>query len=197
MHRKLRMKIKRVIIRHLLRRFILVLCFSVGVIVWYWQTPSDSTPTPFLVHLQPEPKTIIQNRNLSEYNYGGIIPSCFNNFSIPIKECEASEKRARDFILKHWQNKKRACIIVEYQGSDVAGEQHVFIEPNNNGQWEIVWREDVDTSYISMRGFQSNITFETACFIKTKRATEDDYPHKSGTSFLVFLDKDGKEIASL
>ena len=191
------MKIKRIVIRHFLRRFIAILCLSIGVIVWYWQTPTDSVPTHFLVYLQSEPKTIIQNRNLSEYDYGGIIPHCLNNFEIPIKECEASENRARDFILKHWQNKKRAYIIIEYGGTDVYGEKHVFIEPNNKGQWEIVRREDVGISNFVMRGFQSNIIVETACFIKTKRATEDDYPHKSGTSYLVFLDKNGKEIASL
>lgn len=187
------MKIKRIVIGHFLRRFIAVLCFSIGSILWYWQTPSDSVPTSFLVHLQPEPKTIIQNRNLSEYDYGGIISSCFNNFEVSIKECQASEKQARDFILEHWQNKKRAYIIFDYPGSHGI-EQHVFIEPNSNGLWEIVWRSDVGTSY---RGFGSNIRIKTARFIKTKRATEDDYPHELGTLYLVFLDKDGKEIASL
>ncbi len=193
------MKIKRIVIKHFLRRFIAVLCFSIGFITWQYQTPTDSVSTRFLIHLQTEPKTIIQNRNLSEYEYGGIIPSCFNNFEISVKECEASENRARDFILRHWQNKKRAYIIIEYGGTDVFGERHVFIEPNNNGQWEIVWREDVGISNFVMRGFQSNIIVETARFIKIKRATneEDDYPHKLGTSYLIFLDKDGKEIASL
>ena len=176
-----------------------MLCFSIGFIAWQYQTPTESVSTRFLIHLQPEPETIIQNRNLSEYDYGGVIPSCFNNFEISVKECEGSKKRARDFILKHWQNKKRAYIIVEYSGSDVFGQQHVFIEPNENNQWEIIWRRDDDTSIISMRGFQSNISVETARFIKTKRATKENehYPHKLGTSYLVFLDKDGKHINSL
>jgi hypothetical protein len=192
------MKIKRIVVLRLLRRFIAVLCFSFGVIVWYWQTPPDPVPTSFLVQLPSPPETIIQSRNLSEYDYGGIIPSCFNNFEISVKECEATEKRARDFILKHWQNKKRAYIIVQYGGTDVSGEKHVFIEPNNSGQWEIVRREDAGASNFVMRGFGSNIIVETARFIKTKRATNknDDYPHKLGTSYLIFFDKDGKEIIS-
>ncbi len=117
---------------------------------------------------------------------------------IPIKECEAIEKRARDFILQHWQNKKRAYIIVQYGGTDVSGERHVFIEPNNSGHWEVIWRQDLGASNFVQRGFGTNISVEIARFIKTKRATnkENDYPHKLGTSYLVFLDKDGKEVTS-
>ena len=93
--------------------------------LWYWQIPTDSVLPRFLVNLQLEPKMVIENRNLSEYSYGGILHPCFT----PVKECEASENRAGDFILKHWQNKKRAYIIVEYQGADVEEEKHLFIEP--------------------------------------------------------------------
>lgn len=187
------MKIKRIVVVSLLSRFIAALCFSIGVIVWYWQTPPDSVPASFLVQLPSAPETIIQNRNLSEYDYGGTFRLCFT----PVKECEALENRARDFILKQWQHKKRAYIIVEYRGADVEGEKHLFIEPNKNGQWEIVLREDVGASNFRMKGFGTNISVKTACFIKIQRATKDDYPYELCTSFLIFLDKEGEEIAYL
>src|SRR5688572_28278943 len=100
------MKIKTFVAQHIIIRLVGVLCFFIGVsFAWSWQTQPESAPTHFLVHLQPEAEKVYQNRNLSDYEFGGRTSKCNE---MPQKEAYKCYSAARDFILKHWKDRKRA-----------------------------------------------------------------------------------------
>jgi hypothetical protein len=131
----------KIVARGMNLRAVAIRCFAVGVIVtWMWNGHSTSSPSRFLVHLEPEPETILEDRDLSDYALGGETQDCFNNFEDEPRECEAQREKARDFILRHWRSKRRAYIEVQFNAIDNFSDHHGFIEPNQHGEWEIVWR---------------------------------------------------------
>ncbi|MEP7038309.1 MAG: hypothetical protein ABI891_08200 [Acidobacteriota bacterium] len=187
---------RKFVLKNIRFRLISILIFAICLlIVWNWNSTDKTIPTRYLVSLQPEPETIFQDRNMSIYDSGGQVDICFNNFVHPLKECKNLQKGAREFIYKHWQEKRRAYIILEFDGEG-GGEYNVFIEPNKNGNWHIVWRSKYSNFE---RGFSSNILDEQMTSVKYKTATdtEDDYPFEVGTKYLIFFDKTGKVSAIL
>ncbi len=186
---------RKIVFRNIEHRLTALLLFAVcSLIVLSWNSSDKSIPTQYLVHLQPKTETIFQDRDLSTYDFGGQIPDCFNNFDIPSKDCQQIEKQVREFIYKHWEDKKRAYLILECNAH--CGEYYVFIEPNKNGDWRIIRRSEFSNFE---RGFSTNISNEIITSIKYKTATdsEDDYPFEIGTKYLIFFDKEGKKDGSL
>ena len=176
-------------------RIAAALFFLVGLfIVSDWQNYNQPAPARFLVKLPPKPETILQNRDLSIYDFGGRIDFTINQLEISAKSRESSQKNARDFIFKHWEEKKRAYIILEFGGVDNFSEFHVFIEPAENGEWKIVWRKKFSDLE---RGFSSGISSETASWVEYKTAGKEDFPYQTGTAYLIFLDGEGNKVASL
>lgn len=141
-----------------------------------------------MVYLQPEPEKAQQNRNLSDYEFGGRTSECKEMSEKESYECYS---RARDFILKHWKDRKRAYIIIDVVNTHCDKERHVFIEPDDNNEWRIVWAKDINTE---TRGFNPNISVRSARSIKTERANQDTIYYKKGSSYLAFLDRNGKQI---
>jgi hypothetical protein len=47
---------------------------------------------------------------------------------------------ARDFIWKHWQEKKPGYFRISLNGVDATSTSHIFIEPDAKGDWQITWR---------------------------------------------------------
>lgn len=181
---------RKFVFKNIKLRIIAILIFTIcSLIVWNWNSKSKTIPTRYLVSLQPEPETIFQNRDISAYDFGGQIVDCFNNFDIPAKGCQLLEKQAREFIYKHWQDKKRAYIILE-NNCDVCRESYVFIEPDKNGNWHIVWRAEFSDFE---RGFSFNISNEEMTSVVYKIATAENDWYEIGTKLLSFLDKNGKE----
>jgi hypothetical protein len=134
---------------------------------------------------------LIQDRNLSLYDFGGRSSNCGVILLTEVRKCEAVRKKARDFIWKHWQAKKRGYIECEWSGTDSGVNYQVFIEPDKNGEWHMLW--------IGERfGMPPNHgTFEKVIYqVKRKRATNDDYQYENGIVYLSFLDKDGEEVES-
>lgn len=176
-------------------RAVAIRCFAVGIIaIWMWNSYLSSEPSRFLVHLEAEPETILQDRDLSLYALGGQTEDCFNNFEDEPRECEAQREKARDFILRHWHSKRRAYIEVQFNAIDRFYEHHVFIEPSQRGEWEIVWRSPM----YRFGGGPLRVRVTTASDVKRRWAKDyDDNSHPRGTSFLVFLDKHGEEVWSL
>lgn len=137
-------------------------------------------------------KRIIQDRNLSLYDFGGHHSDCGFMLRKELRKCEADKIKARNFIWEHWQNKKRAYIIVTFSSVDARSDAHIFIEPDTNGQLHIVWIwERFDSEYDAD---QDNLDFVEVSSMKYKRATEDDYEQKTGTYYLSFLDENGEEF---
>lgn len=181
---------RKFVLKNIKLRLMAILIFAIcSFVILNRNSNSESIPARYLVSLQPEPKTIFQNRDLSAYDFGGEIASCFNNVEIPAKDCRRSEKQVREFIYKHWQDKKRAYIILEFN-CDSCSEYCVFIEPDKSGYWHIVWRREFSNFE---RGFSSNISNEEMTSVVYKIAGEDDWL-EIGTKILSFLDKDGEEI---
>lgn len=179
---------RKLVFKNIKFRFGAILIFAVcSLIVWNWNSRNKTIPTRYLVSLQPQPETIFQDRDISAYDFGGQIVSCFNNFDIPAKDCQQSKKQAREFIYKHWQDRKRAYLILEC--SYHCSAYYVFVEPNKNGNWNIVWRSKYSDFE---RGFSSNISNEEMTSVVYKIATEDNWS-EIGIKLLSFQDKDRKE----
>lgn len=85
-------------------------------------------------------KDIIQSRDLTQYEQGGH----FWCHTKPIgnEDRTDGEKKVRDFIWKHWTEKKLGYIKLSCAGgADVSDTNHYFIEPNKNGEWNIIHRQ--------------------------------------------------------
>jgi len=83
-------------------------------------------------------KDITQNRDMSQYDQGGHILCCH-----PVddrKNIMSEEKNVRDFIWRHWTEKKQGYIRLTYMGADNSNTTHYFIEPNGDGEWIVVWK---------------------------------------------------------
>lgn len=182
---------RKIVLKNIKYRFVAILVFAIcSLIFWNSNENEKSTTSRYLVSLQPKPETIFQDRDLSAYDFGGKIVDCFSNFSISAKDCQLSKKQSREFIYEHWQDKKRAYIILECNNHHCP-EYYVFIEPDKNGNWHIVWRSEF--SYFE-RGFSSNISNKEMTLVIYKIAKDDEQGFVIGTGYLSFLNKDGKEI---
>ena len=63
--------------------------------------------------------------------------------------------QSRSFLWSHWEQKKRAYLVLTLSSVDATSTSHVFIEPDNSGRWRIYWRivrtdgevDDLPTEY--------------------------------------------------
>ncbi|CAN5258006.1 hypothetical protein BH20ACI1_BH20ACI1_17490 [soil metagenome] len=53
------------------------------------------------------------------------------------------ERKMRNFIWEHWKNKKRGYIKHKRQGIDVSFTEHIFIEPDSQEHWRVIWRTEI------------------------------------------------------
>lgn len=147
--------------------------------------PWESTVEPQI----PVREMVKQKRDLSQYNFGGDVSSCGFVLTTEFAKCLKEKKAARDFILNHWQEKKLAYLVYNVSGEDAGVEFHIVIEPDENGDWHMLW-------FGERWGMPPNRgTFiEDVRQVKIKRAGRSDYPYDRGTEYLSFLDKNGQEI---
>jgi hypothetical protein len=159
--------------------------------------PQIKSESPLYVHpwqsaVEPQDRVkeiIKQGRNLSQYDFGGEVSNCVVVLVRELAKCEKEKGAVRNFILKHWQDKKLAYLVYNVSGMDAGVEYHIVIEPDENGDWRMLW-------FGERWGMPPNEgTFiEDVRQVKLKRAGRDDYPYEVGTKYLSFLDKDGQEI---
>lgn len=101
---------RKFVLKNIERRFVAIVIFAICTLIfWNWNSADKSTQSRYLIHLQQKPETIFQDRDMSMYDLGGTIEDCFNTGLISDKElknCKTSEKQAREFIYRHWQDKK-------------------------------------------------------------------------------------------
>ncbi len=74
---------------------------------------------------------IFQGRDISLYEKTDT--SKCNNY-------KCIERKMRNFIWEHWNNKKRGYIKHKLQGIDVSYTEHIFIEPDSQENWRVVWK---------------------------------------------------------
>ena len=168
--------------------------------------PQVESDTPIYIKLPaklPEPETIVQDRNLSDYESGGKFFDCIPWMKpTDLRECPANVDKGRNFILNHWQAKKRSYIIYQASGKDNGNDVYFFIEPDENGRWHIVERWEIGFPTDGGQYFRG-VESQDIRDVKRKPIPKDDDPMPDthyripGTHQLIFFDKDGEEIGSL
>jgi hypothetical protein len=48
--------------------------------------------------------------------------------------------QARTFLWRHWQDRKRAYLLLTLSSVDATSTSHVFVEPDETGRWRLYWR---------------------------------------------------------
>jgi hypothetical protein len=89
-------------------------------------------------------------------------------------------------------------LIVKLASVDAASNAHIFIEPDANGNWHIVWRwEGIYAA--SVPNFVAGELSDDADIrsIDQRRADDSDIDLRPGTRYLVFLDASGDEVERL
>lgn len=174
-------------------RLIAVLCIAVGLAaVTVLRSGDDAMPSRFLVKIPDEIGRPEQNRDLSEYALGGVVGDCVWMSDHERRTCLNDRSKARKFIFDHWRAKSRAHIEIDHYCVDcLTPEDHIFIEPDENGKWRIVKRLFIPhRGYSFHRGFLTSIATDVKYRRTTREEREDCFPPE----VLVFLDEDGKEI---
>ena len=192
--------LKRFVARDIYFRFIGILFFAFGTVaVWIWQSQTEKPATRFLVRLPTkltDSETIVQNRNLSDYDFGGNFSNCNGIEWTEIRKCEVAIYKARDFILNRLKGKKRGYIVYEWTGVDNGNDFHIFIEPDEYGNWHVVERSEKVYSILSKDDFRQIKSLDIRQ-VRRKLVTEDTDRWTPGKYYLIFLDKDGEQVGSL
>jgi hypothetical protein len=178
-----------------LRVVIALITFIIGVAavsVWPVGRRPFLSPIPTETNsastARSDPASITQDRDLSLYDFGGR-RGCGSLLISDIPRCEADRKKARAFIWKHWQEKRRGYIIFQFVFDDGGSDAHIFIEPNEAGAWHVAWRNQ---AFVVGHSGEINEQPDTRSIERRRAGKDDDEP--AGTVVLVFRDDDGKEI---
>lgn len=161
--------------------------------------PQVESNTPIYIQLPakpPEPETIVQNRKLSEYDLGGNFSNCNGVEENELRKCRAIADKSREFILNHFNSRKRGYVVYEWTGIDSGNNFHIFIEPDESGNWHIVERSEIYSSSFGIADFHQVKSSDIRA-VKRKLRTEDTDRWTPGKHYLMFFDKDGKQIGIL
>lgn len=190
---------KRFVARNITFRLIAVAFFVVGIVlVRSHQSQPEQINTRFLIQLEPKPperETILQNRNLADYEIGDSF--CVTVELSEIPKCDAKTEKARKFILSRWKAKKRAYIVYEWSGTDRGGEHHIFIEPDDYGNWHIVERTEFSYPTLSKSDYIQIVSKDIRTIKRKIVKDEDCCWRKLGRYYLSLLDKDAKEVEGI
>jgi hypothetical protein len=144
----------------------------------------DSGPTEALIRQQ-----MVESRDLSQYDFGGYHGCGLNVEDWTSDRCVHTLKKARQFILKHWKEKKRGYVVVKYRSVDAESHSHIFIEPDENGNWRIVWTIERIFGLASCWGDVDKTADIRS--VEQKRATRHDWEFEPGTLYLNMTDENG------
>lgn len=90
---------------------------------------------------------IFQNREMSLYD------------KKEVSACTSDEciKEMRDFIWDHWNDKKPGYLKRHLPGEKLSATEYIFIEPNQNGEWVVIWKNFFDHSIPEYSSFVERI----------------------------------------
>lgn len=137
--------------------------------------------------------TITQERNLALYDDGGH-SNCRgglvqfhgeNDSDFSSKKCIIP--KVRDFLWQHWQEKKRGYVRISFDTVDAVSTSHIFVEPDPNGRWHVVWRIVRHSEEIT----------DLPDIISVERAKHERTDYGGGSYILVFRDDEGGEMQRL
>jgi hypothetical protein len=126
---------------------------------------------------------IAQARDLTQYDGGGHF-NC-RKWTRPqgAAQSNCDLPKVRDFILQHWQDKRRGYIRITFDSVDAVSTAHIFIEPNPQGRWHVAWRW----------ARHSGVVTDLPDIVTVERANLERTGVNDGSYILVFKDKDSDE----
>jgi hypothetical protein len=99
---------------------------------------------------------------------------------------DCMERKMREFIWQHWENKKRGYISRSTQGMDITNSYHIFIEPNDQGEWFINWKS------ASKKAMLGNDLFEILELVPVKKINNRNRKYE-----LELINKDGEVLIKI
>lgn len=120
---------------------------------------------------------ILQHRDLSLYEKS-------NTSKCGTYNC--IERKQREFVWEHWKNKKRGYIKSFTQGIDFSYSTHIFIEPNEQGEWIVRWKTATNHAVLG------NSIAEILEIVSVKQIKL-----KKGKILLELRNKEGKKLITL
>src|SRR5688500_1066533 len=139
---------------------------------------------------------MLENRNLSDYESGKTFTNCSGVSENEFRGCVNAQDKGRDFILQHWKAKKRGYIVYDVMGYHGGADYHIFIEPDENGNWHVITRWKQCFPYNGMYDY-CQIEETDALFIERKPNKDNADSQRTGKFYLSFLDQTGKEVDTL
>jgi hypothetical protein len=128
-------------------------------------------------------KDITQRRDMTQYDDGGYF-DCRDWIAKDASRGVCDEKKIRDYIWQYWMEKKRGYVRVTYDSVDAKSTSHIFIEPDEKGEWSVAWRI---VRFHAIPQLNNQIT-DVAKIVKVERV--EDKPEK-GEWALVFKNRIG------
>jgi hypothetical protein len=139
-------------------------------------------------------KKIFDGRDMHLYEGGGHHDGSGYDPRDELWRVEASLRSAREFIWSHWQQKKRGYVVVSMSSVDAGSDAHIFIEPDQNGNWQVTWYWEHIYGMASCPG-DVDKKMSPIRSVKFKRATRDDWDFEPGTTFLKMTNEDGDDFS--
>ena len=140
-------------------------------------TARDASP-----YYIPKEGEIIDGRDLSLYDVGGYIEIC--GLKDEWTGCLKRREAARRFVFDHWTEKRRGYIQVGHPCADCSPVDHIFIEPDPNGDFRIVVTLETN----------GPLSTEEASKVRFRRADQEEKWRTDSATILVFVDRKGTEI---
>lgn len=121
--------------------------------------PSTSTTRQVTETLADD---IDEGRKLSEYEYGEK-QTCLSYLNGKRHDQFSGEEKVRDFILDHWNEKRRGYISYSCSGIDTTNTSYFFVEPKVGDSWNVVEK----SLYTNVSTKDRKVT--SAVFVDVKR----------------------------
>ena len=142
---------------------------------------TERDASPYYVHTEEE---IVDGRDLSLYDEGGYVDSCDAVDNDKWASCRNRREAAREFIFNHWKEKRPGYIQIGHPCVDCSPVDHIFIEPDSNGEFRIVVT-------LATNG---PLRTEQASKARFRRANKEEKRQTDSATILVFVDRNGKEL---
>lgn len=81
---------------------------------------------------------VFEDRDMSLYDNFGRQGCSFEELNANRRKCDQSLEKTRRFVWEHWKNRKRGYVAVAGGSDGKTWTTHLFIEPNEEGNWRIV-----------------------------------------------------------
>lgn len=132
---------------------------------------------------------IAQKLDMHQYTQGGHIDCCqYGSADSLSLKCDM--KNVRNFIWQQWTEKRRGYITISGDSVDYQGTQHIFIEPDDKDNWQII-SINVRFQAISKPPF----FIDKAIYMTSVNRVENNSENNEWT--LILKDKSGKVVWEL